>query len=122
METPKKTVIIGASEHSNRYSYLAANRLVAHGHPVVPIGLKSGRVAGINIITDHPPLEDIHTVTLYINPMRQPLCYEYLLSLKPVRVIFNPGTENEELEEILTAKGIQAIEACTLVMLSTGQY
>ncbi len=115
-------MIIGASEHSNRYSYVAANRLVAHGHPVVPIGLKPGRVAGMNIITDHPVFSDIHTVTLYINPMRQPPYYEYLLSLKPVRVIFNPGTENDELEEILSANGIQAIEACTLVMLSTGQY
>lgn len=122
METPKKTMIIGASEHSNRYSYIAANRLVAHGHPVVPIGLKPGRVAGMNIITEHPLLDDIHTVTLYINPMRQAPYYEYLLSLKPVRVIFNPGTENDELEDLLKLNGIQAIEACTLVMLSTGQY
>jgi predicted CoA-binding protein len=122
METPKKTVIIGASEHSNRYSYLAANRLVAHGHPIIPIGLKSGRVAGVNIITDHPRLDEVHTVTLYINPLRQPQYYDYLLSLKPARVIFNPGSENDELEEILTSHGIQAIEACTLVMLSTGQY
>jgi predicted CoA-binding protein len=122
METPKKTVIIGASEHSNRYSYIAANRLTAHGHPIVPIGLKPGRVAGTQIITDHPVLDDIDTVTMYINPMRQPPYYDYLLSLKPKRVIFNPGTENEELEELLQQQGIQTIEACTLVMLSTGQY
>ena len=115
-------MIIGASEHSNRYSYIAANRLVAHGHTVIPIGLKRGRVAGLNIITDNPAIQDIHTVTLYINPMRQPQYYEYLLSLKPTRVIFNPGTENDELEAILKLHGIQAIEACTLVMLSTGQY
>lgn len=122
METPKKTVIIGASEHSNRYSYIAANRLVAHGHPIVPIGLKPGRVAGTQIITDHPVLDGIDTVTMYINPMRQPAFYDYLLSIKPKRVIFNPGTENEELEELLQQQGIQTIEACTLVMLSTGQY
>lgn len=122
METPKKTMIIGASEHSNRYSYIAANRLVAHGHPIVPIGLHSGRVAGTNIITDHPVVDDIDTVTMYINPMRQPPFYDYLLSLKPKRVIFNPGTENDELEELLKQHGIQPIEACTLVMLSTGQF
>ena len=122
METPKKTLIIGASEHSNRYSYVAANRLVAHGHPVIPIGLKPGRVAGMNIITDHPAISDIHTVTMYINPKHQSQYYDYLLLLKPKRVIFNPGTENEELEEILKSNGIPAIEACTLVMLSTGQY
>jgi uncharacterized protein len=122
METSKKTMIIGASEHSNRYSYIAANRLVAHGHTIVPIGLHPGRVAGTNIITDHPVVDDIDTVTMYINPLRQPPFYDYLLSLKPNRVIFNPGTENDELEELLQQHGIQWVEACTLVMLSTGQY
>ena len=119
---PKKTVIIGASDRSNRYSYVAANRLAGHQHPIVPIGNRHGKVAGLDIILDHPPVEDVHTVTLYINPARQPAYYDYVLQLKPQRVIFNPGTENPEFEAMLKQQGIQAIEACTLVMLSTGQY
>jgi predicted CoA-binding protein len=118
----KKTVIIGASDRSNRYSYLAANRLVAHGHAIVPIGSHPGQVAGVDIITGHPTVEGVDTVTLYINPGRQPAYYDYVASLKPRRVIFNPGTENEAWEAQLMAKGIEALEACTLVMLSTGQY
>ncbi len=122
MSESKKTVIIGASDNSNRYSYIAANRLVAHGHEVVPIGIKKGRVAGLDIITDHPALEQVDTITMYINPQRQPANYDYILSLHPKRVIFNPGTENDELEEMLQQQGIQTMEACTLVMLSTGQF
>lgn len=122
MSESKKTVIIGASDNSNRYSYIAANRLVAHGHEVVPIGIKAGRVAGLDIITDHPALEQVDTITMYINPQRQPAYYDYILSLHPKRVIFNPGTENDELEEMLQQQGIQTMEACTLVMLSTGQF
>ncbi|MCA0382312.1 MAG: CoA-binding protein [Bacteroidetes bacterium] len=122
MSESKKTVIIGASDNSNRYSYIAANRLVAHGHEVVPIGIKKGRVAGLDIITDHPALEQVDTITMYINPQRQLAYYDYILSLHPKRVIFNPGTENDELEEMLQQQGIQTMEACTLVMLSTGQF
>ena len=122
MSDSKKTVIIGASDNSSRYSYLAANRLVAHGHEVIPIGIKAGRVAGLDIITAHPEMEDVDTITMYINPQRQPAYYDYILSLHPKRVIFNPGTENEELEEMLQQQGIQTMEACTLVMLSTGQF
>lgn len=122
MSESKKTVIIGASDNSNRYSYIAANRLVAHGHEVVPIGIKKGRVAGLDIITDHPALEQVDTITMYINPQRQPAYYDYILSLHPKRVIFNPGTENDELEEMLQQQGVQTMEACTLVMLSTGQF
>ncbi|WP_416439268.1 CoA-binding protein [Phnomibacter sp. MR] len=122
MSESKKTVIIGASDNSSRYSYIAANRLVAHGHEVVPIGIKKGLVAGLDIITEHPALEAVDTITMYINPQRQPAYYEYILSLHPKRVIFNPGTENDELEEMLQQQGIQTMEACTLVMLSTGQF
>ena len=118
----KPTVIIGASDHSNRYSYLAANRLLAYGHPIFPLGIRPGRVAGTDIITQRPPLQDIDTVTLYINPMRQPDWYQYILSLQPRRVIFNPGTENDEFEDLLRSHGIEAMEACTLVMLATGHY
>jgi hypothetical protein len=122
MDTGKKTVIIGASDASNRYSYLAANKLVAHGHIILPIGSHAGRVAGHDIVTEHPYEDNVHTVTLYINPYRQPAYYEYILSLKPARVIFNPGTENEEFMRLLKQNNIEAREACTLVMLGTGQY
>ena len=118
----KPTVIIGASSKSNRYSYLAANRLQAYGHSIYPLGVRAGLTAGHPILTDRPQLQDVHTVTVYINPTRQPDWYQYILDLKPKRVIFNPGTENDHLVELLEENKIEAVEGCTLVMLSTGQY
>ncbi len=122
MSDKKKTVVLGASDHSNRYSYLAVNRLTAHGHPVVPIGAHPGRVAGIEILTSTPNEEDVDTVTLYLNPQRQKQYYDYIIGLNPKRVVFNPGTENEEFEALLQQHGIATMEACTLVMLTTGRY
>jgi uncharacterized protein len=122
MSNEKKTVVIGASDNPSRYSYLAVHRLVGRGYPVVAIGAHSGKVAGVTIQTAHPDEPEVDTVTLYINPRRQPAYYDYVLSLKPKRVIFNPGTENDEFEDLLTAQGIAAKEACTLVMLNTGQF
>ncbi len=118
----KKTVVLGASENPSRYSYLATTRLRAHGHPVVAIGNRAGKIGDTEIIKEHPALEGVDTVTLYLNPTNQKPYYDYILSLHPKRVVFNPGTENDELEQILEAKGIIAQEACTLVLLSTGQY
>jgi predicted CoA-binding protein len=118
----KKTVVLGASENPERYSYLAVNRLRKYGHPVVAIGNKTGMI-GDTAIADEPGQEqDVDTVTVYLNPARQAAYSDYILSLKPKRVIFNPGTENDELEDLLKANGIQPVEACTLVLLSTGQY
>jgi len=122
MPQQKKTLVLGASDNPARYSYLAINRLLNHGHPVVAIGLKTGKVQDVDIITEHPEMDDIDTITLYLNPKNQVQYYDYILSLKPKRVIFNPGTENNELERKLIQKGVNTIEACTLVMLSTGQY
>lgn len=118
----KKTLVLGASTNPARYSNLAINRLKQYDHPIVAIGNREGTVAGVEIIKDRPDFEDIDTVTLYLNPTNQKPYYDYILSLKPKRVIFNPGTENEELEELLSAQGTTPIEACTLVMLSTGLY
>lgn len=118
----KKTVVFGASENPSRYSFMATNRLVAHGHPVVAIGNKEGKIGNTDIIKEHPVMDDVDTVTLYLNPTNQKPYYDYILSLKPKRVIFNPGTENPELEEMVEAQGGKAMEACTLVLLSTGQY
>ena len=118
----KKTLVLGASTNPSRYSFLAINRLSAYRHPVVAVGLKQGNVAGVQITTDRPQEEGIDTITLYLNPTNQKPYYDYILSLNPKRIIFNPGTENYELEEMARQKGIRTMEACTLVMLSTGQY
>ena len=118
----KKTLVLGASSNPTRYSYLAINKLVAHNHPVVAIGLKETIVSNVPIVKDKPDVKDIDTVTLYLNANNQVPYYDYIISLKPKRIIFNPGTENEELSALAKKNGILAIEACTLVLLSTGQY
>ncbi|MBX2907656.1 MAG: CoA-binding protein [Taibaiella sp.] len=118
----KKTVVLGASENPSRYSNMAMQRLQAHGHPVVAVGKIPGNVNGMEIVATPPAEADVDTVTLYLNPTHQKAYYDYILSLNPKRIIFNPGTENEELEQMAEERGIKAQEACTLVLLSTGQY
>ncbi len=118
----KKTLVIGASSNPSRYSYLAVNKLVSKDHPVVAIGKKNDKVGGVEITNEQVPVPDIDTVTLYLNPINQKPYYDYILSLNPKRIIFNPGTENEELENLAKQKGILTMEACTLVLLSTNQY
>jgi hypothetical protein len=118
----KKTLVIGASSNPQRYSYLAVQKLNAHQHPVVALGNRTGSIGNTIIETERKPLEGIDTVTLYLNPLRQKEYYDYILSLHPQRIIFNPGTENDELYDLAKQKGIEVAEACTLVMLSTGQY
>jgi len=118
----KKTIVLGASPNPMRYSYLAVNRLRSKQHPVVAIGKRVGAVADVSIHTDHPNIDDVHTITLYLNATNQKQYYDYIMSLHPKRIIFNPGAENDELAKMASQQGIQAIEACTLVLLSTGQY
>ncbi|WP_298546804.1 CoA-binding protein [uncultured Aquimarina sp.] len=118
----KKTLVLGASLKTNRYSNLAIHRLVNHKQNVVAIGLREGKVSGIKIETSLIDFEDVDTITLYLNPMRQQQYYEYIVSLNPRRVIFNPGTENPEFYSILKQANIEAEVACTLVLLSTNQY
>ncbi|WP_347374826.1 CoA-binding protein [Aequorivita sp. Q41] len=118
----KKTLVLGASINPGRYSNLAINRLVNHGHKVVAIGLKKGLVAGVSISTEKEAFKDIDTITLYLNAKRQLEYYDYIVALKPIRVIFNPGTENPELYEILRGGNIEYEVACTLVLLGTNQY
>jgi predicted CoA-binding protein len=118
----KKTLVLGASDNPSRYAYRAVHSLKNHGHEVVPVGIRQGKVAGLDIHTDRPALDDIDTVTLYVGPQNQPSWYDYILSLKPRRIIFNPGTENPELERRAQQQGIRTEEACTLVMLSIGNY
>ena len=118
----KKTLIIGASPDPTRYAYKAAHMLTHFNHEIVNVGIKKGEVAGVAIEQPNEIHEDIDTITLYIGPALQPQYQDYILETKPKRVIFNPGTENYELEKLLDQHGIEPLEACTLVMLSTGQY
>ncbi len=118
----KKTLVLGASLNPDRYSNMAINRLITYNQPVEAVGLKKGQVAGVEITTEKDPFEGIHTVTLYLNPKRQEEYYDYILSLKPQRVIFNPGTENPDLYKILRENNIENEVACTLVLLGTNQY
>lgn len=118
----KKTLVIGASTNPGRYSNIAINALRNHNHSVIALAKRSGKVSDVTIQTDFPKNEDIHTVTMYVGAERQLEYYQALLELKPERVIFNPGAENFELADMLEMNGIETIEGCTLVMLSTGQY
>ena len=118
----KKTLVIGASVNPQRYSNLAVQKLSALQYPVIALGVKSGTIGNIEIERERKAFENIDTVTLYINPLRQKEYYDYILSLHPKRIIFNPGAENDELFTLAIHNGIEAKEACTLVLLSTGQY
>jgi hypothetical protein len=118
----KKTLVLGASLNVSRYSNSVIHRLVKYQVPTVAIGLRSGQVDEVIIETECIDFQSIHTVTLYLNAQRQAAYYEYIIGLKPQRVIFNPGTENPEFYKMLQATGVEVEIACTLVMLGTGQY
>jgi len=118
----KKTLVIGASEKPHRYSYKAVKLLNKHQHEVVAFGTRKGKIDDINIEIEKKDFQNIHTITLYINPERQKDYYQYILDLKPQRIIFNPGTENNELAEIAQKNNIETVFNCTLVMLNSGIF
>lgn len=118
----KRTVVIGASSNPERYSFKATVSLKKHGHTVFLVGIKEGEIMGEKILTGKPELNEIDTVTLYVGPRNQPEWYNYVLELKPRRIVFNPGTENQEFIGLAQKNGITCEEACTLVMLSIGNY
>jgi predicted CoA-binding protein len=118
----KKTLVLGATPNPGRYAYLAANRLVSHGYSIVNVGLKKGEVAGVPIEKAEVIHDDIDTITLYVGPQNQQGLYDYILNTHPKRIIFNPGTENNELRKMANDKGIETEYACTLVLLSVGEY
>ncbi len=119
----KRTLILGASPNPKRYAFKATEMLSDYNHEVFPVGLRKGEIGGHSILTDTPSIENIDTVTLYVGPKNQPVYFDYILNtIKPKRIIFNPGTENEELEKRAQDKNIQTERACTLVLLSLGNY
>ena len=118
----KDTVVIGGTSSEEKYGYKATVSLKMHGHKVYPVDLKEGKIQDIDILTGRPAIQNVDTVTLYVGPKHQEDWRDYIFSLKPKRLIFNPGTENEVLEAAAKAKGIETIQACTLVMLSIGNY
>ena len=118
----KRTLVLGASENPDRYSNMAIRKLKTKGHPVVAVGYKEGQVEGISIKKTFPTDITIDTLTLYVSKKNQIQYYDDILKLKPNRVIFNPGTDNEELVQLLQENQIEVVPACTLVMLSAGIY
>jgi uncharacterized protein len=120
--TMKKVLVLGASTNEERISNTAIHRLRKHGYEVEAVGLKTGMVADVEIKTGMPIVENIDTVTMYVGAKNQPQFYDYIINLQPRRVIFNPGSENDEFEKMLQQKNIEVEEACTLVLLGTGQF
>jgi predicted CoA-binding protein len=118
----KKTLVLGATPDAGRYAYLAANKLAKNGHSIVNVGIKTGEVAGVPIEKPETIHDDIDTITLYVGPQNQPPLYDYILETHPKRIIFNPGTENNELRKLASDKGIATEYSCTLVLLSIGEY
>lgn len=122
MKANKKTLVLGASENPARYSHLAIKSLRQHGHEVIAVGNKAGNVDDTAIQKGQPDIKNLDTVTLYLSQKNQEQYYEYILAQHPTRIIFNPGAENPELARLANEKGILPQNACTLVLLSTGQY
>ena len=118
----KKTLVLGASDNPHRYANIAVRRLTEKGHSVVTLGIRKGQIEGIEINLNRNGIHNIDTVTLYINPTIQKQYYDYIIQLKPKRIIFNPGTENRELQQLAEENGIETVYACTLVMLSNNSY
>jgi len=117
-----KTLIMGASTNPERYAFKAAHSLLEHGHEIELVGQKEGEIVGNKIKTDYPNFNNIDTVTMYIGPRNQPNLYDYILKQKPRRIIFNPGAENPEFKQLAQSQGIEIEDACTLVLLATGQF
>lgn len=122
MPASKKTIVIGASSNPERSAYKALALLKNHGHEIYAIGIREEVVHGISIHAQAAFQQDVDTITLYLNAAHQQQYYPYILSTQARRIIFNPGAENPELAALAQHHGIQTEEACTLVLLKTGQY
>ncbi len=117
-----KTIVLGASPNQERYSYKAVSKLRKYGHEVIAIGKRKGIIDDVEIIQEKLAVNDVHTIAMYLSPENQKEYYDYILSLNPKRIIFNPGTENPELCKLAEMKGIEVVEWCVLVMLSNNKY
>ena len=115
-------VVLGASPNPERFSYKAVKRLIRNNFQVVAIGKKKGMIENVSIITGQPPLGDVHTVLMYLAPYHQGEIFDYVVSLRPKRIIFNPGTESPEFEEFLESYNIEIVKDCSLVMMATGRF
>lgn len=118
----KSTLVIGASLKESRYSNICVKTLVSGHFPVTALGIREGMIDQVSIQTGFPDLVNIHTVTLYLGPENQKPWYNYILDLNPERVVFNPGTENQEFEDLLTSAGIEVTEDCTIMMVQGGRF
>jgi hypothetical protein len=118
----KKTLVLGASPNPLRFSNKMVKSLLRHGFEAVPLGIRTGEIAGVKILTGKPKIQNIHTVSLYLAPHRQKEYYDYILSLQPRRIIFNPGTHNQELIQLAGKNNIEPITDCALIMISKGIY
>lgn len=118
----KKTLVIGASSNPLRYGHKAVKRLVSYGFEVIAIGKRETDIKGVKVVKEKPHIENLHTVTLYVNPKNQEEYLEYLIDLKPKRIIFNPGTHNNKLAKLAREAGIEVVEDCTLLMLESGAF
>jgi predicted CoA-binding protein len=115
-------VVLGASPNPERFSYKAVKRLISNNYQVVAIGKSNGSIGNIPIVTGQPALNDVHTVLMYLAPYHQGEIFDYVISLRPKRVIFNPGTESPEFEEWLKSYDIEIVNDCSLVMMATGRF
>ncbi|MBL7940951.1 MAG: CoA-binding protein [Flavobacteriales bacterium] len=118
----RRTLVLGASPDPERYAHRAVLKLLAHGHPVVAVGLRDGTIGGLPILHHIPLDEHFHTVALYMNPVVQAAWHDRILALAPERIIFDPGTEHSGFARAAAGQGIEVVEGCVLVMLGTGQY
>ncbi|MCX6248821.1 MAG: CoA-binding protein [Bacteroidetes bacterium] len=118
----KKTLVLGASLKPHRYSYKAVIRLDCNNIPVVAVGMREGSIGDVKIVKPFPEFTDVHSITMYLGPRNQSPFVDYILKINPVRVIFNPGTENPEFQELLKSRGIEVVEKCMFVMLSKGEF
>jgi predicted CoA-binding protein len=121
-EKYKKTVVIGASPNPARYSFKAVKSLARFGHKVIAVGFRPGVIFDHFIQRGMPEIEEVDTVALYIGVERQEEFHDYIISLSPKRVIFNPGTVNEAFMKELEELNIEVVDGCTLVMLDSGEF
>lgn len=116
-------LVLGASLKPFRYSHIAVKTLISHNYQVTAIGNREGIISGVKVAREIPQKIDfVDTITLYLGPQNQKVYYDIILNLQPKRIIFNPGTENAELERMAQKNGIETLEACTIFMVNQGNF